>query len=96
MRTILTGEPITSDEALAWGLTCDVVDDGALLERAIVAARALTTHGPRALELAREAICRADVLCRDDLFERQLYYTTFGTEEKRKGVDEFLASKRSR
>lgn len=35
----------------------------------------------------------ADSLCRDDLLERNLYYTTFGTEEKRKGVDGFLVKR---
>ncbi|KAF5137105.1 putative enoyl-CoA hydratase echA8 [Metarhizium anisopliae] len=93
MRTILTGKPITSEEALSWGLLCELMEDGVLLQQTIVAATALTTHGAEALELAKEAICRADGLCRDDLFERQLYYTTFGTEEKRKGVDEFLAKR---
>ncbi|EFY99894.2 enoyl-CoA hydratase/isomerase family protein [Metarhizium robertsii] len=93
MRTILTGKPITSEEALSWGLLCELMEDGVLLQQTIVAATALTTHGSEALELAKEAICRADGLCRDDLFERQLYYTTFGTEEKRKGVDEFLAKR---
>ncbi|POR37427.1 Uncharacterized protein TPAR_02360 [Tolypocladium paradoxum] len=37
------------------------------------------------------SLVAADGLCRDDLFERHLYYATFGTEEKRRGVDEFLA-----
>ncbi|KAG6031731.1 hypothetical protein E4U41_007462 [Claviceps citrina] len=95
MRTILTGRPITSEEALSWGLVCDLMEDGDVLQQTIAIARALTEHGSEALQLAKEAVCRADSLCRDDLFERNLYYTTFGTEEKRKGVDEFLA-KRSR
>lgn len=38
----------------------------------------------------------ADSLGRDDLFERNLYYVTFGTEEKRKGIDEFLASRQKK
>ena len=32
----------------------------------------------------------ADSLGRDDEFERTLYYVTFGTEEKKKGVNGFL------
>lgn len=32
----------------------------------------------------------ADSLGRDDEFERTLYYITFGTEEKKKGVNGFL------
>ncbi|GAB0133092.1 hypothetical protein EsDP_00001508 [Epichloe bromicola] len=93
MRTVLTGRPITSEEALSWGLVCDLTEDCDMLQRTVASANALTEHGSEALQLAKEAVCRADSLCRDDLFERNLYYTTFGTEEKRKGVDEFLAKR---
>ncbi|KAG5989436.1 hypothetical protein E4U54_004337 [Claviceps lovelessii] len=93
MRTILTGRPITSEEALSWGLVCDLMEDCDMLQQTIAMAKALTEHGTVALELAKEAVCRADSLCRDDLLERNLYYTTFGTEEKRKGVDGFLVKR---
>ncbi|UNI16782.1 Enoyl-CoA hydratase [Purpureocillium takamizusanense] len=93
MRTILLGRPITADEALSCGLLCDLVDDGNLLQQAINVGAGLGERGPEALQFAKEAICRADGLCRDDLFERNLYYATFGTEEKRRGVDDFLAKR---
>lgn len=38
----------------------------------------------------------ADDLCRDDNFERDLYYTAFGTDEKKRGVDDFLAARRKK
>ncbi|KID59882.1 Crotonase, core, partial [Metarhizium hybridum] len=60
MRTILAGKPITSEEALSWGLLCELMEDGVLLQQTIVAATALTTHGSEALELAKEAICRGE------------------------------------
>ncbi|KJZ77823.1 hypothetical protein HIM_03000 [Hirsutella minnesotensis 3608] len=90
MRTILLGRPITADEALSWGLLCDVVADGELMERAMGIATELMGRGQEALQFAKEAICRADSLCRDDAYERNLYYATFGTEEKRRGVAGFL------
>ncbi|KAJ6444926.1 crotonase, core [Purpureocillium lavendulum] len=93
MRTILLGRPIAADEALSCGLLCDLVDDGDLLQQAINVGAGLGERGPEALQFAKEAICRADGLCRDDLFERHLYYATFGTEEKRRGVDDFLAKR---
>ncbi|PNY29400.1 Uncharacterized protein TCAP_00691, partial [Tolypocladium capitatum] len=91
MRTILLGRPMTAEEAMSCGLLCDLVEDGDMLPRAIDVATDLVGHGPEALQSAKEAICRADGLGRDDLLERHLYYATFGTEEKRRGVDEFLA-----
>lgn len=33
----------------------------------------------------------ADSLCRDELFERTLYYAAFGTKEKQDGVTAFLS-----
>ncbi|KYK61356.1 putative enoyl-CoA hydratase, mitochondrial [Drechmeria coniospora] len=95
MRTILLARPITGPEALSCGLLCDLVDDDNLLTHATAVAAGLSGHGPEALAFAKEAICRADALGRDDLFERNLYYATFSTDEKRQGVDEFLASRRS-
>lgn len=78
MRTILTGKPITSEEALSWGLLCELMEDGVLLQQTIVAATALTTHGSEALELAKEAICRGEnqsLLRR--VFDQVLYGTDF-------------------
>lgn len=78
MRTILTGKPITSEEALSWGLLCELMEDGVLLQQTIVAATALTTHGSEALELAKEAICRGknqSLLRR--VFDQVLYGTDF-------------------
>lgn len=61
MRTILLGKPITSDEALAAGLVCDVFEDGKVLDGAIEAAIAMAQRPPMALQLAKEAICRGSL-----------------------------------
>ncbi|RDA89408.1 hypothetical protein CP532_6158 [Ophiocordyceps camponoti-leonardi (nom. inval.)] len=96
MRTILLGRPISAEEALSWGLLCDVVaDDKSLMNHALDLASELAGRGQEAVQMAKEAINRSDGLCRDNLFERHLYYATFGTEEKQKGVDDFLAGRRS-
>ncbi|KAM4058936.1 enoyl-CoA hydratase/isomerase domain-containing protein [Hirsutella rhossiliensis] len=93
MRTILLGRPITGDEAMSWGLLCDLVADADLMEQTMMTATELAGRGQEALQFAKEAIGRADSLCRDDALERTLYYATFGTEEKRRGVDGFLVRK---
>lgn len=58
MRTILLGRPITADEALSWGLLCDLVADGDLMKQATSTARELAGRGPEALQFAKEAIGR--------------------------------------
>lgn len=61
MRTILTGQPITSQDAMSWGLLCDLVEDEKLMQQTIALAVGLTEHGPEAMQLAKEAICRGMV-----------------------------------
>ncbi|CAM1508540.1 Fc.00g053880.m01.CDS01 [Cosmosporella sp. VM-42] len=90
MKAILLGAPISSDEALSCGLVCDIFDDGHVLDKTIEVAASLCTKGSIATQLAKEAICRADDMCRDDKFERNLYYFAFGTTEKNQTVNAFL------
>lgn len=60
MRTILTGRPITGEEALSWGLVCDLMEDCDMLQQTIATAKALTEHGSEALHLAKEAVCKGN------------------------------------
>ncbi|KAL6866869.1 ClpP/crotonase-like domain-containing protein [Trichoderma novae-zelandiae] len=90
MRTILLGKPITAEEGLSHGLVCELFEDGTVLKNTVKVAAELAANATEAMQLAKEAICRADSLGRDDEFERTLYYITFGTEEKKKGVNGFL------
>ncbi|KAH6605345.1 ClpP/crotonase [Trichoderma cornu-damae] len=90
MQTILLGKPITAEQGLSYGLVCEVFEDGAVLENTVKVAAGLAANASEAMQLAKEAICRADSLGRDDEFERTLYYITMGTEEKIRGVNGFL------
>ncbi|KAF4974002.1 hypothetical protein FZEAL_9046 [Fusarium zealandicum] len=90
MKAILFGTPISSQEAMSCGLVCDMFEDGQVLNKTIDAAAQLAGRGTVATQLAKEAICRADDRCRDDEFERNLYYFAFGTSEKAKKVQRFL------
>ncbi|KAL2213042.1 ClpP/crotonase [Sarocladium strictum] len=93
MRTILLGKPIGSEEALAAGLVCDVFEDDKVLDGAVEAAVTMVQRPPKAMQMAKEAILRADDLGRDDLFERNLYYSAFGSSEMRSGTGRFLNKK---
>lgn len=77
MRTILTGRPITSEEALSWGLLCDLMDDSDLLQQTIAAASALTEHGSEALQLAKEAVCRGKDQPQIGTVSTQLFHLSF-------------------
>lgn len=58
MQTILLAKPITAEEALTYGLLCDLFEDGQVLNNTIKVAAELAASGPEALQAAKEAICR--------------------------------------
>ncbi|KAL5333742.1 ClpP/crotonase-like domain-containing protein [Aspergillus crustosus] len=90
MRIILLNESLSGTEASNLGLVSLLTEPGAALQGALGLARKLAEKSPSTLRLAKEAICRADELGQDEQFERSLYYTAFGTKDKREGVAAFL------
>ncbi|OAA69727.1 enoyl-CoA hydratase/isomerase family protein [Cordyceps fumosorosea ARSEF 2679] len=96
MCSILLAQPMTADEAMAASLVVSVVSPDTLTQYCLEMASKFTAGNRQAIAYAKQAICRADDLCRDDAFERNLYYSTFGTDEKRRGVDDFLAARRKK
>ncbi|KAM3508808.1 hypothetical protein MY11210_006594 [Beauveria gryllotalpidicola] len=96
MRSILLAQPMSAQEAMTAGLVTDVVGPDTLIQRCVEMASTFTAENRQTIAFAKEAICRADDLCRDDRFERHLYYTAFGTDEKKAGVDNFLAARRNK
>ncbi|KAL2835980.1 ClpP/crotonase-like domain-containing protein [Aspergillus pseudoustus] len=90
MKMILLNEPLSGTEAFNHGLVSTLTEPGQALEGALSLAKRLAAQSPSAIRLAKEAICRADNMGQDELLERSLYYTAFGTRDKREGVAAFL------
>jgi enoyl-CoA hydratase len=90
MQVILLGKQLDASEAHAAGLVAELFEPGTVLENTVKIASQLAAKSRVALSLAKEAVCRADDLGRDDEFERSLYYHAFGTADKREGVGAFL------
>ncbi|KAK3299883.1 ClpP/crotonase-like domain-containing protein [Chaetomium fimeti] len=90
MKIILSGQPISSEEALSMGLVAELSQPGAVLDDAVKMASVLAQQSSSSLCLAKEAICRADSLGRDEEFERKLYYSAFSSRDKVEGVSAFL------
>ena len=54
MRLLVTGEPITADEALRWGLINEVVPDGeSVLDAAVTLAEKITVNAPLAVQASK-------------------------------------------
>jgi enoyl-CoA hydratase len=92
MRLILTGELINAEEAARVGLVDLVVEDSDLATRTFEIARAMAAHSPLTLRLAKTAVRASEEmpLAAGLAFERELFITAFGSNDKREGVAAFL------
>ena len=92
MRLILTGELIGAEEAARLGLVDVLVDDAELRARTYEIAKAMATHSPLTLRLAKAAIRSSEEmpLAAGLAYERELFITAFGSSDKREGVAAFL------
>lgn len=91
MRLMLTGEPVTAQEALALGLVSEVVDDDALDTRALALATTIAARPARALRLIKQvALAGADSpLDAGLLLERRAFELLFDTEDQKEGMRAF-------
>jgi crotonobetainyl-CoA hydratase len=60
MRLLLTGEPISAEEALRWGLINEVVADGSVLDAAVALAERITGNAPLAVQASKRVAAGAD------------------------------------
>ena len=60
MQLLFTGEPITADEALRWGLINDVVPDGTVVDAALALAQRITVNAPLAVQASKRVAVGVD------------------------------------
>ncbi len=92
MEMVLTGRPITAQEAYAAGLVLRVVPTELCLDEAKRLAQEIADQAPVAARLAKEAVLQAfETSLEAGLeFERRCFHTLFSTEDKREGIRAFL------
>jgi enoyl-CoA hydratase len=92
MEMVLTGEPMTADEALRRGLVARVVPDELLVEDALALAAKIATKSPVALRVAKEAVNAAYEmsLTQGLAHERRLFFLLFASEDQKEGMAAFL------
>ena len=92
MEMILTGEPVTADEALAMGLVNRVVPPEKLMEEARALAETIAARPKLAIQYATEAVlrCVEGSLVEGLAHESYLHALSCGTEDKKEGVASFL------
>lgn len=60
LELIFTGEPITADEALKWGLINQVVPDNTVVEAALALAERITVNAPLSVQASKRVAYGAD------------------------------------
>ena len=95
MKMILTGELIDAVEAERIGLVDEVVEDDQLATYTMELARTIAGHSTLTLRLAKAAVRAAEEtpLTAGLAYERELFITAFSSDDKREGVDAFLAKR---
>ena len=92
MEMILTGEPITAEQALSIGLVNRVVAPESLMEEARKLATVISSNPKMAVQYAKEAVLRYNEgsFAAGLAHESYLHALSCGTQDKREGVAAFL------
>lgn len=92
LRMILTGEPVTADEARRLGLVSEVMPGPALVDRSVSLGEALARNSPVALAAAKQAVRAALGLPMAEglRLEASLFATCFASEDRAEGIAAFL------
>ncbi|MEM8985854.1 MAG: enoyl-CoA hydratase-related protein [Pseudomonadota bacterium] len=96
MKMVLTGEPITAEDALAYGLIAELCAPGEALDRALALGIKIAARAPLAMRQAK-AVMNAGFDMHHSAhlaFERQAFSLLFSTDDKKEGVDAFLEKRK--
>ncbi|TIC88902.1 enoyl-CoA hydratase [Nocardioides sp. GY 10113] len=91
MEMILTGDPLTAEEAYHFGLVGHLVEDGQSLDRAIALADRVAANGPLAVRNAKAAVVQSGWLEEETAraIERRLVTEVIGSHDAREGITAF-------
>lgn len=92
MELVLTGDFFSAEEAVKMGLASRVVSQDTLLDEAVALGQKISDFSPFAVARAKEAVNKSyEVSLTEGLMsERQMFYTTFGTDDRKEGMAAFL------
>ncbi len=95
MKLILSGDMIPAAEAFRIGLVDEVVAPEELRERTLKLAAKIASKSPVTLRVAKEAVRASERMAIEEgiLYERDLFCLCFSTEDKKEGVEAFLAKR---
>ncbi len=97
MRLVLTGDMIGAEEAGRIGLVDMVVPHDELRATTLKLAAKIAANSPLTVRVAKEAVRASEQMSLGDgiVYERDLFCLCFSTEDKKEGVDAFLAKRKA-
>jgi len=96
MKMLLTGEPVSAQEAYQMGLASEVVADDKVLERALEMANTIAALPPLAIRQTKEVVL-AGADCSLDTgltLERKAFDILFDTEDQKEGMRAFIEKRK--
>lgn len=92
LRMMLTGEPISTQHAFAWGLVSAMSPDGAALQQALAMARTIAAMPPLAVKAIREVVQQGQDAPLETalLLERKAFQLLFDSADQKEGMRAFL------
>ncbi|AFM20251.1 enoyl-CoA hydratase/carnithine racemase (plasmid) [Mycolicibacterium chubuense NBB4] len=98
MTMLLTGDPLTADQACEAGLVAEVIADGEAVARAVAMAQRIAENSPLAVTLAKDAALHAleTSLTQGLEHEKRNFYVAVHSADSREGQAAFLAKRAPR
>ncbi|MFT4523228.1 MAG: enoyl-CoA hydratase [Bacteroidia bacterium] len=96
MEMVLTGNFISAEEALSYGLINRVVPVDIYLSEAVRLAKTIAAQSPIAVQMAKESLLKAfEMPLQEALsFERKNFYMLFATEDQKEGMAAFVEKRK--
>ncbi|MBI1800784.1 MAG: enoyl-CoA hydratase/isomerase family protein [Chloroflexi bacterium] len=96
MEIVLTGKPISAQQAMAWGVVNRVAPVETYLSEAKRLAAEIAAQPPVAARMAKEAVIKAEDLTLENGldFESRLFAMLFSTEDQKEGARAFVEKRK--
>jgi len=96
MEMVLTGRNMGAEEAERTGLVARIVPAADLIEDAVKTAQTIADKSMPIVMIAKEAVNRAyeTTLAEGIHYERRVFHSTFGTEDRKEGMTAFLEKRK--
>lgn len=98
MRAALTGDPISAEEALRWGLVNELTAPGEALPVALALAHRVAANGPLAVRTTKQVLDQAPTWPTDEVWARQeeLLELVRSSDDAREGATAFAEKREPR